>query len=203
MLCSMHPSVPRLPDSAVQCFAFMAIMAGGDASGDSSAPTWGVARTASFTLPPRIIRLMRGEGGQPPMELGDADDAVFKTVNSKQKGGSKLPDPAVTSPHFHGANVTAYDITHRSGCKAYQGRHRSHDLLRAHTQLGARSVLAWRLKPLLAPLIPMQSSRNANSTRAQLQRGSARRRGARAAPSAPGTACHTAREQSAEMMLPT
>ena len=26
--------------------------------------------------------------GSPPMELGDADDAVFKDTNSKQKGGT-------------------------------------------------------------------------------------------------------------------
>ena len=37
-----------------------------------------VARTASFLLPPRVTRLLRGEEpGYDKMELGDADDVVF------------------------------------------------------------------------------------------------------------------------------
>ena len=31
---------------------------------------------------------MKGADGQPPMELGDATDAAFAEVNSKQKGGA-------------------------------------------------------------------------------------------------------------------
>ncbi len=83
-LAAMHPSVKGLPESSVSCFAFMAVMT----IASSGAPRWGLARTGSFTLPPRIVGLMRGTGGAPPMELGDADDAVFKTVNSKQAGGT-------------------------------------------------------------------------------------------------------------------
>ena len=63
----------------------MGVTVAGEAGADAR---WGLARTASFPLPPRIVSLMRGEGGQPPMELGDADDAVFNDVNSKQKGGT-------------------------------------------------------------------------------------------------------------------
>ena len=43
----------------------------------------GKARTASFMLPPKITQLI--EQG---MELGHADDIVFKQSNSKQKQGS-------------------------------------------------------------------------------------------------------------------
>lgn len=63
----------------VSCFAFMAVL---------RKQQWGIARSASFPLPPKLVSLMRGANGQPPMELGDADDAVFGEVNSKQKGGT-------------------------------------------------------------------------------------------------------------------
>ncbi|NRB61644.1 MAG: inosine/xanthosine triphosphatase [Saprospiraceae bacterium] len=43
----------------------------------------GEARTSSFKLPPKIAELIRSG-----MELGDADDQVFGTHNSKQKGGA-------------------------------------------------------------------------------------------------------------------
>jgi inosine/xanthosine triphosphatase len=43
----------------------------------------GIARTGIFTLPPEVSRLI--EGG---MELGDADDIVFGTKNSKQAAGA-------------------------------------------------------------------------------------------------------------------
>jgi inosine/xanthosine triphosphatase len=43
----------------------------------------GIARTGIFTLPPEVARLI--EGG---MELGDADDIVFGTRNSKQAAGA-------------------------------------------------------------------------------------------------------------------
>lgn len=43
----------------------------------------GYARTGTFTLPPEVARLVR-EG----MELGDADDIVFKRENSKQQDGA-------------------------------------------------------------------------------------------------------------------
>ena len=41
------------------------------------------ARTGSFTLPPEVARLI-SQG----MELGDADDIVFKKKNSKQQNGA-------------------------------------------------------------------------------------------------------------------
>ena len=43
----------------------------------------GKARTAAFQLPPRIVELIN-EG----VELGHADDLVFKRQNSKQKNGA-------------------------------------------------------------------------------------------------------------------
>jgi inosine/xanthosine triphosphatase len=43
----------------------------------------GKARTASFFLPPEVVRLVH-EG----MELGDADDIVFAKSNSKQQNGA-------------------------------------------------------------------------------------------------------------------
>ena len=53
----------------------------------------GKARTASFFLPPEVARLVH-EG----MELGDADDVVFRKNNSKQQNGAVglLTNDAVT-----------------------------------------------------------------------------------------------------------
>lgn len=48
-----------------------------------SATGQGEARTASFQLPPAIVKLVN-EG----VELGHADDKVFKRENSKQKNGA-------------------------------------------------------------------------------------------------------------------
>ena len=79
----LHPSTPGLT-TTVSCFAFMAVLS--MASEDSA--RWGIGRTGYFPLPPRMVALMRGDDGRPPMELGDADDAIFGEVNSKQKGGT-------------------------------------------------------------------------------------------------------------------
>ena len=56
------------------CSAWMAVFDGSRV---------GTAHTCSFLLPPAICELVRGG-----MELGAADDAVFGTTNSKQKGGT-------------------------------------------------------------------------------------------------------------------
>jgi inosine/xanthosine triphosphatase len=58
----------------LECFAWIAIFDGN---------TFGTAKSASFLLPKRISDLVLGG-----MELGDADDAVFGTVNSKQNQGT-------------------------------------------------------------------------------------------------------------------
>ena len=71
-----HPGVEGLAAEMVHCFAWIAVC--------SSERQWGLARTASFVLPPRVVALMRNEG----MELGEANGMVFGDVNSKQKGGS-------------------------------------------------------------------------------------------------------------------
>lgn len=44
---------------------------------------WGYGRTGAFLLPPEITRLMQGG-----MEMGEADDRVFKRINSKQGTGT-------------------------------------------------------------------------------------------------------------------
>eukprot|EP00965_Chrysotila_dentata_P196144 6177409-Pleurochrysis_carterae.AAC.1 len=71
-----------LRKESVHCFAWVAVLRPG------ASPRWGLARTASFELPPPIVGFMRGSDGVPPMELGDADDAVFKETSNKQKGGT-------------------------------------------------------------------------------------------------------------------
>jgi inosine/xanthosine triphosphatase len=58
------------------CFAWMAVL-------EVDTGKWGCARTASFALPPAVAALVRGG-----MELGLADDAVFKRTNSKQEDGA-------------------------------------------------------------------------------------------------------------------
>ena len=48
-----------------------------------------VEHTASFKLPPRVERLLRGhEPGHGRLELGAACDLVFNETNSKQQGGT-------------------------------------------------------------------------------------------------------------------
>lgn len=85
----LHPlAAPPLPQRQVSCFAFIAVVRGSDPVGGEANVHWGVARTASFPLPPRVVALMRGEGGATPMELGDADDAIFGDSGSKRKGGT-------------------------------------------------------------------------------------------------------------------
>ena len=58
----------------MKCFAVMCVYNG---------TSKGFARTATFDLPEKIGVLVRGG-----MELGSADDEVFKTVNSKQGQGT-------------------------------------------------------------------------------------------------------------------
>jgi inosine/xanthosine triphosphatase len=79
-----HPSVPSLQPQ-VDCFAWMAVLR---LNAALSLPKWGLSRTATFRLPPKLVALMRGADGQPPMELGHADDVLFGGANSKQKGGT-------------------------------------------------------------------------------------------------------------------
>ena len=64
----------------LSCFAYMAICAATQASGEE--PSF--SRTASFTLPYKVTDLMQDEG----LELGDADDKIFSRVDSKQGAGT-------------------------------------------------------------------------------------------------------------------
>ena len=91
-LASAHPDVaglgsssfpsPSCFSSVVSCFAVLAVLKAGPSL---QSPRWGIAKTATFALPNKIVKLMRGD---PPIELGDADDKVFSDINSKQKGGT-------------------------------------------------------------------------------------------------------------------
>lgn len=58
----------------LECFAWIAVCDGERLHS---------SRTASFLLPPIISKLVR-EG----MELGDADDKIFGSINNKQGGGT-------------------------------------------------------------------------------------------------------------------
>ena len=60
--------------SGLMAFAWMVI---------SNGKKIGKARTASFFLPPEVAKLVHGG-----MELGHADDIVFKKNNSKQQNGA-------------------------------------------------------------------------------------------------------------------
>ena len=56
---------------------------------DSAVPVffkevWGFGRTGSFELPPAVAKLVNEEG----MELGDADDKIFRRVKSKHGSGT-------------------------------------------------------------------------------------------------------------------
>lgn len=46
--------------------------------------SWGVAKTGTFILPPKITQLLRDEG----MELSDADDLIFSRTKSKHGSGT-------------------------------------------------------------------------------------------------------------------
>lgn len=64
------------PAKDLSCFAWMCVL-------EVSSGRWGYARTGSFSLPSEVARLVRGG-----MELGHADDTVFKRSNSKQEDGA-------------------------------------------------------------------------------------------------------------------
>ena len=65
----------ELIDDRLMAFAWMAIAGLGDRLGES--------RTVTLPLPPAVKTLV--DAG---LELGEANDRVFSTVNSKQKGGA-------------------------------------------------------------------------------------------------------------------
>jgi non-canonical (house-cleaning) NTP pyrophosphatase len=65
----------QLVGGELECFAWIAIYNGKEIS---------LARTGSFFLPHRIKVLVVDEG----LELGEADDKVFGSINSKQAAGA-------------------------------------------------------------------------------------------------------------------
>lgn len=52
--------------------------------GKSKSLTWGYAKTGSFLLPPQLCELVLNQN----MELGHADDVVFRRVDSKHGSGT-------------------------------------------------------------------------------------------------------------------
>ena len=98
-LAAAHPTVKGLPSTVVSCFAWMAIL-----SCSSAAPRWGLARTASFPLPPPMVELIVRD----KMELGDADDKIFADTNSKQKGGTigKLTNGVIDRTAYYEHAIT-------------------------------------------------------------------------------------------------
>uniref|UniRef100_A0A7S4NVW0 inosine/xanthosine triphosphatase n=1 Tax=Paramoeba aestuarina TaxID=180227 RepID=A0A7S4NVW0_9EUKA len=68
---------PHSP-SSLSAFAFIVCL-----FRDEEGVREGVSRTGTFTLPEEVGKLVRGG-----MELGEADDVVFKQSNSKQKNGA-------------------------------------------------------------------------------------------------------------------
>jgi inosine/xanthosine triphosphatase len=81
-----HPQADEL-----WCNAWVAVF--------SSEESWGFAKSGSFLLPPALCDLVLNEG----MELGDADDIVFKRVNSKHGQGTvgKLTDGQIDRASFY------------------------------------------------------------------------------------------------------
>lgn len=78
-----------------------------DMGSDMEASAWmvvqsqsmvGKARTASFSVPPKVANLIRGG-----MELGHADDKVYGIKNSKQANGSigLLTDDLITRTDYY------------------------------------------------------------------------------------------------------
>jgi non-canonical (house-cleaning) NTP pyrophosphatase len=61
--------------------------------------SWGFAKTGSFLLPPALCDLVINER----MELGDADDVVFKRVNSKHGQGTvgKLTNGQIDRTNYY------------------------------------------------------------------------------------------------------
>ena len=81
-----HPQADEL-----WCNAWVAVF--------SAEESWGFAKSGSFLLPPALFDLVINEG----MELGDADDIVFKRVNSKHGQGTvgKLTDGQIDRESFY------------------------------------------------------------------------------------------------------
>lgn len=91
----------RLFEEDMECFAWAVVQKRNfkmDASGEATLME-GKARTASFTLPPAITKLIIEEG----MELGEATDMIFNQHDSKRKGGSigALTNDIVTRQKYY------------------------------------------------------------------------------------------------------
>ena len=65
---------------------------------NSAKQSWGLAKTAAFSLPPKVCELVRGG-----LELGDADDQVFSRVNGKHGSGTVgiLTNGLIDRSHYY------------------------------------------------------------------------------------------------------
>ncbi|EDQ90280.1 uncharacterized protein MONBRDRAFT_16334 [Monosiga brevicollis MX1] len=88
---SPAPGQTAAPKRTLTCFAWMAVL-------EAKTGIEGKAKTGTFELPARVQQLV--EGG---MELGHANDEVFKTKKSKQGGGAVglLTSMAVTRTTYY------------------------------------------------------------------------------------------------------
>lgn len=113
MYCDAHGSQPDYAigmeggidgfdeNTTMTCFAYIVIY-------DGKLDKFGCAKTATFDLPEAMAKLVR-EG----MELGDADDKVMGTVNSKQGEGTvgALTNGLISRTNYYvPAVILAYPI---------------------------------------------------------------------------------------------
>ena len=65
---------------------------------NSAKQSWGLAKTAAFSLPHKVCELVRGG-----LELGDADDQVFSRVNGKHGSGTVgiLTNGLIDRSHYY------------------------------------------------------------------------------------------------------
>ena len=82
-------------DEHLRAFAWMVVSAADNRSGE--------ARSATLPLPPEVQALVQGG-----LELGEANDRVFSTINSKQAGGAYglLTDGLMTRESIYTQTLT-------------------------------------------------------------------------------------------------
>ena len=103
------------PKEELWCMAWMAILGSNsytctiakakddnyknESDNNSKAMSWGYAKTGSFLLPPALCALVINQN----MELGHADDRIFKRVNSKHGQGTigKLTDGEIDRTDYY------------------------------------------------------------------------------------------------------
>eukprot|EP00055_Hartaetosiga_balthica_P015894 m.97452 g.97452 ORF g.97452 m.97452 type:complete len:184 (+) comp8986_c0_seq9:132-683(+) len=89
--CGLEGGCTLEENDRMQCFAWIVIQ-------DCDGKQEGVARTGMFYLPPKVVELVK-DG----LELGHANDKVFKKNGSKQQGGAVglLTNNTVTRQYYY------------------------------------------------------------------------------------------------------